>query len=114
MRCCKDLGVASELWDPVFLRDFKKKWVEEVWVEHVTTNKRRQIWVKNGGSDVAYPYRRVNVSKKTPPTRMAATPQATPLAKGKTISASKAASTKSAETKAESAEAENGVAAAAP
>lgn len=27
MRCCKDLGVALELWDPKFLRSFKAKYV---------------------------------------------------------------------------------------
>lgn len=34
MRCCKDLGIASELWDPTFIRDFKSKHCVEVWVEH--------------------------------------------------------------------------------
>ncbi|CAB4421510.1 unnamed protein product, partial [Rhizophagus irregularis] len=29
MRCCKDLGIASELWDPTFIRDFKKKYCME-------------------------------------------------------------------------------------
>ncbi|ODQ79368.1 hypothetical protein BABINDRAFT_161775 [Babjeviella inositovora NRRL Y-12698] len=28
MRCCKDLGIASELWDPRFVRNFKKKYTE--------------------------------------------------------------------------------------
>jgi len=34
MRCCKDLGIASELWDPTFIREFKSKHCVEVWVEH--------------------------------------------------------------------------------
>ncbi|CAG8502039.1 4954_t:CDS:10, partial [Acaulospora morrowiae] len=34
MRCCKDLGIASELWDPVFIREFKRKYCEEIFVEH--------------------------------------------------------------------------------
>ncbi|TIB67852.1 nucleoporin-domain-containing protein [Wallemia mellicola] len=33
MRCCKDLGVASELWDPRFIREFKAKHAIEVWGE---------------------------------------------------------------------------------
>ena len=24
MRCCKDLGIASELWDPSFIRRWKR------------------------------------------------------------------------------------------
>lgn len=69
MRCCKDLGIASELWykktqkqtshyflfilffffihrDPVFIRKFKKKYGAEVWAEHVTTKKKKKLWRK--------------------------------------------------------------------
>ncbi|KAM7191252.1 mitochondrial genome maintenance protein MGM101 [Rhypophila sp. PSN 637] len=55
MRCCKDIGIASELWDPRFLRSFKKACGHEVWVEHVVTKKRRQIW-KRKDCDPAYPF----------------------------------------------------------
>ncbi|KAK1753974.1 mitochondrial genome maintenance MGM101-domain-containing protein [Echria macrotheca] len=58
MRCCKDIGIASELWDPRFIREFKKTQCEEVWVEHVVNKKRRQIWKLKDGS-VEYPYREV-------------------------------------------------------
>ncbi|KAM3458122.1 hypothetical protein MY3296_000772 [Beauveria thailandica] len=57
MRCCKDLGIASELWDPSFIRWFKKNRMEEVWVEHATTKKKRTLWYRKGAVDVAYPYR---------------------------------------------------------
>jgi hypothetical protein len=40
MRCCKDLGVASELWDPRFIRGFKKEYCVEVYAEHVPTKKK--------------------------------------------------------------------------
>lgn len=57
MRCCKDLGIASELWyvdhdhfassplnescrDPRFIREFKAKHCVEVFVEHVPTKKK--------------------------------------------------------------------------
>ncbi|KAF2097354.1 Mgm101p-domain-containing protein [Rhizodiscina lignyota] len=60
MRCCKDLGVASELWDPVFLRKFMAQHAREVWVEHVTTKKKRKITTKKSiGGGVAYPYKEV-------------------------------------------------------
>jgi len=40
MRCCKDLGVASELWDPRFIREFKKEYCVEVFAEHLPTKKK--------------------------------------------------------------------------
>jgi hypothetical protein len=56
MRCCKDLGIASELWDPHFVRWFKKTHMEQVWVEHATTKKKRTFWFKKGAVEVLYPY----------------------------------------------------------
>lgn len=58
LRCCKDLGIASELWDPRFIRAFKKAHCHEIWVEHVVTKKRRQIWTRKD-SEPAYPYQAV-------------------------------------------------------
>ncbi|KAI9308884.1 mitochondrial genome maintenance MGM101-domain-containing protein [Cunninghamella echinulata] len=56
MRCCKDLGIASELWDPVFIRKFKKKYCVEVWAEHITTKRKKKLWRKK--DDVLeYPYK---------------------------------------------------------
>lgn len=64
MRCCKDLGIAGELWcvcsrlrapsclvrgtdrggymhrDPQFIRKFKADYCVEAWVTHVTTGKK--------------------------------------------------------------------------
>ncbi len=57
LRCCKDLGVASELWDPRFIREFKKAQCHEVWVEHVVNKKRRQVWVRKDG-EPWYPYQK--------------------------------------------------------
>ncbi|CAH1764277.1 1547_t:CDS:2, partial [Entrophospora sp. SA101] len=59
MRCCKDLGVASELWDPIFIRQFKNKYCEDVFVEHVVTTKRRKHW-KRKDAPVDYPFKIVN------------------------------------------------------
>lgn len=57
MRCCKDLGIASELWDPIYLRWFKKANLSEVWVEHVVTKKKRTFWYRKDKVEVAYPYK---------------------------------------------------------
>ncbi|PPQ68601.1 hypothetical protein CVT26_003390 [Gymnopilus dilepis] len=56
MRCCKDLGVASELWDPRFIREFKEKYCVEVFVEHVPTKKKRKLWRRKDQGKFGYPY----------------------------------------------------------
>ncbi|KAK1962069.1 Mgm101p-domain-containing protein [Colletotrichum eremochloae] len=59
MRCCKDLGIASDLWDPNFIRQFRKDYAEEVWAEHVVTKKKKLIWTRKD-VPVTYPYKRSN------------------------------------------------------
>ncbi|KAL1650286.1 hypothetical protein SLS58_001097 [Diplodia intermedia] len=56
MRCCKDLGVASELWDPRFIRRFMKEYAKKVWVEHVVTKKKKQITIRKD-DEVPYPWK---------------------------------------------------------
>ncbi|EDN05028.1 mitochondrial genome maintenance protein MGM101 [Histoplasma capsulatum] len=56
MRCCKDLGVASELWDPRWIRQFKAKYTREAFVEHVTTKRRTKIWLRKD-DPVSYPWK---------------------------------------------------------
>ncbi|KAJ8087933.1 hypothetical protein PM082_013484 [Marasmius tenuissimus] len=56
MRCCKDLGIASELWDPRFIREFKQKYCVEVWAEHVTTKKKKKLWRRKDQGKLGYPY----------------------------------------------------------
>ncbi|KAL2147515.1 hypothetical protein VTI28DRAFT_8770 [Corynascus sepedonium] len=63
LRCCKDLGIASELWDPRFIREFKKAHCQEVWVEHVVNKKRRQIWTRKDG-EPSYPYQAVKAGSR--------------------------------------------------
>ncbi|KAK6543432.1 hypothetical protein TWF694_000179 [Orbilia ellipsospora] len=55
MRCCKDLGVASELWDPRFIRKWKKENATELFGEHVVTKKKKKLWVRKGDS-LEYPF----------------------------------------------------------
>lgn len=56
MRCCKDLGIASELWDPTFIRKFKKQYCEEVFAEHVVTKKKKKLW-KLKSTPLEYPWK---------------------------------------------------------
>jgi hypothetical protein len=55
MRCCKDLGVASELWDPRFIRKWKGEHAREVFVEHQGTKKRTKIWLRKVRCDANWP-----------------------------------------------------------
>jgi len=56
MRCCKDLGVASELWDPRYIRKFMTQQAKEVFVEHAVNKKRRKIWLRKD-DQVRYPFK---------------------------------------------------------
>ncbi|KAJ2751330.1 hypothetical protein GGI19_004551 [Coemansia pectinata] len=44
VRCCKDLGVASELWDPAFITQFKSKRCVEEWVTHAVKGSKKRMW----------------------------------------------------------------------
>ncbi|KAI9447938.1 mitochondrial genome maintenance MGM101 [Lactarius indigo] len=57
MRCCKDLGVASELWDPRFIREFKKAHCVEVYAEHLPTKRKRKLWRRKDQPKFEYPYK---------------------------------------------------------
>jgi Mitochondrial genome maintenance MGM101 len=57
MRCCKDLGIASELWDPVFIRKFMAEHSKQVWVEHMTTKKKRLLTMRKDVKTIPYPFK---------------------------------------------------------
>jgi len=56
MRCCKDLGVASELWDPRFIRKYMAQNAKELWVEHVITKKKKKVVIRKD-DEVKYPFK---------------------------------------------------------
>lgn len=56
MRCCKDIGIASELWDPRFIREFKSKHCVEAFVEHIPTKKKKKLW-RRKDMKFEYPYK---------------------------------------------------------
>ncbi|EME41923.1 hypothetical protein DOTSEDRAFT_74088 [Dothistroma septosporum NZE10] len=59
MRCCKDLGIASELWDPRFIRKFMAEMGKEMMVEHAVTKKRRKHWMRKE-DELKYPLKEVS------------------------------------------------------
>ena len=58
MRCCKDLGIASELWDPRFIRKFKAGNCVEVWCQG-SDGKKRKLWRRKDDGPLEYPYKEV-------------------------------------------------------
>ncbi|KAE8131117.1 mitochondrial genome maintenance MGM101-domain-containing protein [Aspergillus pseudotamarii] len=56
VRCCKDLGIASELWDPRWIRKYKAQYTREVFVEHVVNKRKSKIWVRKD-DEVSYPWK---------------------------------------------------------
>ncbi|GAM91465.1 hypothetical protein ANO11243_095150 [Dothideomycetidae sp. 11243] len=58
MRCCKDLGIASELWDPRFIRKFLAERGKETIVEHAVTKKRRKHWMRKDDV-IKYPFKEI-------------------------------------------------------
>ncbi|ORY05224.1 mitochondrial genome maintenance MGM101 [Basidiobolus meristosporus CBS 931.73] len=55
MRCCKDLGIASELWDPQFVSKFKREHCIEVWATNVERGNKKKLW-KRKDLPLMYPW----------------------------------------------------------
>lgn len=72
MRCCKDLGIASELWDPRYIKKFMAEHGRETFVEHVTTKKRRKHHMRKD-DEVKYPYKDVGSTAGTNSTTSSST-----------------------------------------
>lgn len=56
MRCCKDLGIASELWDPGFINSWKKEHAVQVMVAHASKGTRNMLWRRRDRT-FEYPFR---------------------------------------------------------
>ena len=56
MRCCKDLGIASELSDPRLIRAFMKESASKSRAEHMPTRKKKQIWLRKD-DELRYPFK---------------------------------------------------------
>ncbi len=58
VRCCKDLGVASELWDSKFTEAWKAKNAVAVWVENqVKKGLKKKLYRKKDDSPFGFPYK---------------------------------------------------------
>ena len=63
-RCCKDLGIASELWDPRFIRKFLADHVKEIWAEHVVTKKKKKLYIRKDDK-IGYPWKESRMPNST-------------------------------------------------
>ncbi|KAI8866663.1 mitochondrial genome maintenance MGM101 [Ramicandelaber brevisporus] len=59
LRCCKDLGVASELWDPAFVNKFRREHCMLAIVEHATKTTKSRRW-RLKQRPFQYPYKEVS------------------------------------------------------
>jgi hypothetical protein len=57
MRCCKDLGIASELWDPAFINVWRGTYASEVWCTNQRSNEKRLLWRKKTAPPFPYPWK---------------------------------------------------------
>ncbi|HVK40240.1 MAG TPA: mitochondrial genome maintenance protein MGM101 [Candidatus Kapabacteria bacterium] len=61
MRCCKDLGIASELWDPTFVRGWIARNATEAWCVNVGSRdrgKKKKMWRKRESAPIdAFPWK---------------------------------------------------------
>ena len=57
-RCCKDVGIASELWNKEWIEAWKDKHATQEWVENVNNKKRSLLW-KHKDADWSWPYQKI-------------------------------------------------------
>jgi hypothetical protein len=60
MRCCKDLGIASELWDPSFILDWTNEYAIKVWCEDLKGGKgKKMFWRRKDRKKFSFPWKEV-------------------------------------------------------
>lgn len=64
MRCCKDLGVASDLWDPNFILRWKAEHAQTVWCEHSKSKEKKLFTRKVGRPPFEYPWKETGPGPK--------------------------------------------------
>jgi len=80
LRCCKDLGVASELWDHTFVNQWKEDNTVEMYLENSKTGEVKKFWKKKNfaGLPLGFPWRQQ--TKKSTQSAAAPAQTATPTA----------------------------------
>jgi len=55
-RCCKDLGIATELWDLTFIERFKSQNCVQVMCTHSNTGQKRLLWRRKDRAPFSWPW----------------------------------------------------------
>ena len=65
-RCCKDLGIASDLWKPRFIKHWLKKHTVQVWVVNQKTQEKKVYWRRIDDDPIdIYPWLETGLVKKS-------------------------------------------------
>ena len=80
-RCCKDLGIATELWDPTFTKQWKEKNAIQVWCVHAKNGNKKLMWRKPSYPPFEYPWSETGVKKTAERTETAVESTQKPKAK---------------------------------
>jgi hypothetical protein len=62
-RCCKDLGIAWQLWNPEFVEFWLEKFAEKIEVIHAKKRSRVKIWLKKSAKNLPYGYEEIPEDK---------------------------------------------------
>lgn len=73
MRCCKDLGIASELWDTQFIAHWKATHAVQVFVTHRSKGDKSVLWRRKDAPELSYPWQETGIK---PPGVVPPPPQA--------------------------------------
>lgn len=57
MRCCKDIGIAADLWNPNYIRSFKSQYCISLPCEHAISKKQKVLWRKKSNPPFEYPWK---------------------------------------------------------
>lgn len=91
MRCCKDLGVASELWDPSFILKWKAEHCVEVWAVHYKTGQRKKLYRRRDRPAFEYPYSEEKAAAQQATGKSSSASSASSSSRGKTSNSTVAA-----------------------
>lgn len=59
--CCKELGMAKNIYEEEFVKKWRDENADTVTCEHLTTKLTKQMWIKKGSdTPFTYPWQRVN------------------------------------------------------
>lgn len=66
-RCCKDLGIGIELWEPAFINLWKKNHAIQIWVENQQTHAKKLYWRrKDRPAYNAFPWVETGIHEEPP------------------------------------------------